>query len=128
MVASARRARLALLGIHAVCLSTLATEGIARMATDPTPFADLPAALVEDVLNQTTAVGDLLFETFRRIKTDRAGYREQLLEKGFIRNESSLGYPPLPTTCGTDGSYAIERLLSADLTAAAAVAVEGLTP
>ena len=43
-------------------------------------------------------------------------------------HESSLGYPPFPTTCGIDGSYAIERLLTVDLVAAAAVAVEGLTP
>lgn len=42
--------------------------------------------------------------------------------------EASLGFPPLPTTCAADGSYAIERLLTADLVAAAAVAVEGLTP
>jgi hypothetical protein len=98
------------------------------MSTDPTPFAHLPAALVEDVLEQTSAVGDLLIDTFHRIKADRASYRQALLEKGLVRNESSLGYPPLPTTCGTDGSYAIERLLTADLAAAAAVAVEGLTP
>jgi hypothetical protein len=45
-----------------------------------------------------------------------------------ILGESSLGYPPLPTTCAADGSYAIERLLSVDLAAAAAVAMEGLTP
>jgi len=35
---------------------------------------------------------------------------------------------PIPTTCGVDGSYAVERLLASDLVAAAAVAVEGLTP
>jgi hypothetical protein len=98
------------------------------MSTDPTPFADLPAALVDDVLEQSSAVGDLLIDTFHRIKADRASYRQALLGKGLVRNESSLGYPPLPTTCGTDGSYAIERLLTADLAAAAAVAVEGLTP
>jgi hypothetical protein len=33
-----------------------------------------------------------------------------------------------PTSCGIDGSYAVERLLSTDLAVAAAVAVEGLTP
>jgi NurA domain len=95
---------------------------------DETPFADLPAALVEEVLAQTAAVGDLLLTTFRRIKVDRARYRDALVRKGLIRHDSSLGHPPLPTTCGTDGSYAVERLLVADLAAAAAVAVEGLTP
>jgi hypothetical protein len=98
------------------------------MPTDPTPFADLPAALVEEILQKTSAAGDLLVGTFQRLKADRASCRQELIDKGMILNDSSLGYPPLPTTCGTDGSYAIERLLSVDLTAAAAVAVEGLTP
>jgi len=98
------------------------------MTLNETPFADLPAALVEEVLKQTTDVGDLLLETFRQVKEERAARRLALSEHGLILNESTLGYPPLPTTCATDGSYAIERLLTTDLAAAAAVAVEGLTP
>jgi len=98
------------------------------MANQETPFADLPAALVEEVLGQTSAIGDLLLETFRRVKTDRSGHRQALLDRGLIVDESALGFPPLPTTCGADGSYAIDRLLTVDLVAAAAVAVEGLTP
>jgi NurA domain len=98
------------------------------MATDETPFVDLPAGLVEEMLSQTSAVGDLLLETFRGLKADRAGLRQELLNRKIILNESILEYPPLPTTCAADGSYAIERLLTVDLAAAAAVAVEGLTP
>ena len=94
----------------------------------PKPFADLPAALVEEMLEQTADVGNLLLDTFRQLKADRAGFREHLLGAGLIQNESNLDYPDLPTTCGADGSYAIERLLTADLVAAAAVVVEGLTP
>lgn len=96
--------------------------------TDPAPFADLPAALVEEVLDQTSAVADGLLASFQRIRADRATLRDQLTKSGLVMPESSLGYPPLPTTCATDGSYAIERLLTTDLAAAAAVAVEGLTP
>lgn len=62
------------------------------------------------------------------MRQDRASLRSALVERGLIIAESTLGYPPLPTTCGTDGSYAIERLLTTDLAAAAAIAVEGLTP
>jgi hypothetical protein len=98
------------------------------MAEENMPFAELPAALVEELLGQTTAVGDLLLSTFRNIKAERTSLRQALLDRGLILSESTLGYPPMPTTCGTDGSYAIERLLTADLAAAAAVAVEGLTP
>jgi hypothetical protein len=96
--------------------------------TDAAPFADLPAALVEEVLDQTSAVADGLLASFQRIRADRAKLRDQLTKSGLVIPESSLGYPPLPTTCATDGSYAIERLLTTDLAAAAAVAVEGLTP
>jgi hypothetical protein len=97
-------------------------------ASEPAPFSDLPAALVEEVLGQTAAVADGLLASFQQIRTDRSALREQLLKSGLVLSESSLGYPPLPTTCAADGSYAIERLLTTDLAAAAAVAVEGLTP
>ncbi|SEH13881.1 NurA domain-containing protein [Thermoleophilum album] len=95
---------------------------------DHTPFADLPAALVEEVLEKTAEVADGLLASFQQVKADRQSLRNQLTNSGLVMGESSLGYPPLPTTCATDGSYAIERLLTTDLAAAAAVAVEGLTP
>jgi hypothetical protein len=98
------------------------------MAPEENPFADLPAALVEEVLGQTAGVADSLLASLQRVRADRAALRDQLMASGRVIPESSLGYPPLPTTCAADGSYAIERLLTTDLAAAAAVAVEGLTP
>ncbi len=98
------------------------------MNAEDSPFADLPAALVEEVLGQTAEVAGTLLATFEGVKRDREQYRHRLLQSGLILQESTLGYPPLPTTCATDGSYGIERLLTADLAAAAAVAVEGLAP
>jgi len=92
------------------------------------PFADLPAALLEEVLAQSTVAGESLLESLSSLKDDRKQYRDALIEKRLIQRESDLGRAVAPTTCGTDGSYAIERLLSSDLAAAAAVAVEGLTP
>lgn len=98
------------------------------MPTNETPFAELPAALVEEVLGQTTSVANELLAGFQRVRQERDALRRQLIQKGVVISDSSLGYPPPPTTCGADGSYAIERLLTTDLVAAAAVAVEGLTP
>ncbi len=98
------------------------------MAKEDTPFADLPAALVEEVLEQTSDVAEQLLGAFRKTRSDRERIRRSLTDSGIVVAESDLGYPPLPTTCGADGSYAIERLLATDLVAAAAVAVEGLTP
>ncbi len=98
------------------------------MVADQTPFVDLPAALIEEMLAETSEVAQSLLEAFRSIKIERSRFRSELMAKGLLLHDSALGYPPLPTTCGVDGSYAIERLLSSDLAACAAVAVEGLTP
>jgi len=96
--------------------------------TQHQPFADLPAALVDEVIAQSAQVGDQLIEKLASFKKQRELYRQSLQEQEMIIHDSDYGYPPTPTTCGTDGSYGIERLLSVDLAAAAAVAVEGLTP
>ena len=93
-----------------------------------TPFADLPAALVDEVLSQTAVVGQELLSSLHNIKQEREKHRSTLIASGLVMPESSLGYPPPPTTCAVDGSYAIDRLLTTDLAAAAAVAVEGLAP
>lgn len=100
----------------------------APLSADSAPFADLPAALVDDVLGQTSAVARELLTSFRQVREERETLRAKLTDSGLVMAESSLGHPPLPTTCAADGSYAIERLLTTDLAAAAAVAVEGLTP
>jgi hypothetical protein len=99
-----------------------------RETTEHTPFLDLPAALVEELLAESGQVAERLSTTFRALRDERPHLRQVLEQDGLLVRESDLGYPPLPTTCGVDGSYAIERLLSVDLAACAAVAVEGLTP
>lgn len=100
----------------------------ALLSPDSAPFADLPAALVDDVLGQTSTVARELLASFQQVREERETLRSNLTDSGLVIAESSLGHPPLPTTCAADGSYAIERLLTTDLAAAAAVAVEGLTP
>ena len=98
------------------------------LPADQAPFADLPAALVDEVLGQTAVVARELLASFRGVREERETLRKTLEDSGIVMTESALGYPPLPTTCAADGSYAIERLLTTDLAAAAAVVVEGLTP
>jgi hypothetical protein len=88
----------------------------------------LPAGLVEEVLAGATQVGTHLLGDFTRMKQEKAGLRKKLEDVQLIGHESDLPSPHIPTTCAADGSYAVERLLAADLAAAAAVAVEGLTP
>ena len=92
------------------------------------PFVELPEALVEELLSKSEEIGDSLYETFKQIERDKENLRKELRDKGFLKSDSEIGYPDIPTTCGIDGSYVLERLLSIDFIACAAVAVEGLTP
>ena len=90
------------------------------------PFEELPEALVEEMLNQSDVIGDSLFHNFQELKNKREELRNRLGDN--IKKDRKLGYSETPTTCGVDGSYTIERLLSTDIVAIAAVAVEGLIP
>lgn len=92
------------------------------------PFGELPAALVDEVLKRTEALGQKLLDDFQQARAHHQEWRESLRRKRMLRRDAELPYMPIPTTCGVDGSYAIERLLTSDLVAAAAIAVEGLTP
>lgn len=96
--------------------------------TEQTPFAELPEALVEEMLSRSELVGDKLYESFKEIQNNKAKIRKQLHDQNILKQDTEVGYPGIPTTCGVDGSYAVERLLATDFAACAAVAIEGLTP
>ncbi len=98
------------------------------MESGERPFGELPAALVDEVLRRTEDLGQQLLADFQRVRAHRQEWRKNLERAGLLRRDAELPYMPIPTTCGIDGSYAVERLLASDLVAAAAVAVEGLTP
>ena len=99
-----------------------------ELAQASNPFLDLPGALVEEVLQRTGDVGRTLLDSFEEVRNKRQILREQLRNNGLLFRDSDLEYPPIPTSCGIDGSYAVEGLLTTDFAACAAVAVEGLTP
>ncbi|MEM2175225.1 MAG: nuclease, partial [Candidatus Micrarchaeia archaeon] len=89
---------------------------------EQTPFTELPEALVEEMLSKSEEVGDRLYDSFKEIQNSKEKIRKQLQEKDILKKDTELGYPEIPTTCGVDGSYAVERLLATDLVACAAVA------
>ncbi|MHC4477563.1 MAG: DNA double-strand break repair nuclease NurA [Planctomycetota bacterium] len=95
---------------------------------DHTPFAELPQALVEEMLANSESVGRSLYESFKKLREDKAKIRGDLQNHSLLKNEGEFGYAEIPTTCAADGSYGVERLLALDFAACAAVAVEGLTP
>ncbi|MCS6964684.1 DNA double-strand break repair nuclease NurA [Thermoflexus sp.] len=92
------------------------------------PFAELPAALVEELLGKSAELSRRLREGLDALRSARRAYRTQLEESHLLQREGALLDVPVPTTCGVDGAYAVERLIATDLVAAVAVAVEGLTP
>ena len=96
--------------------------------SEQTPFAELPEALVEEMLSKSESVGARLYDSFKEIQNNKAKMRKQLQEQNILKQDTEVGYPVIPTTCGIDGSYAVEKLLAIDFAACAAVAIEGLTP
>ena len=96
---------------------------------EETPFLHLPQALVEEMLAKCDPLGEDMAKNFREINEKRDDFRKILADKGLLHKDPELLMTRTsPTTCGVDGAFAIERLLSTDMIAAAAVAVEGLTP
>jgi len=88
-------------------------------------FADLPDALVRDLLACATGLADGVRISLGTLRDSRASYRQIAGEKQLIKRRADLDVPREPSVCGIDGSYQLHRLTSLDLCAAAAVAVEG---
>lgn len=89
------------------------------------PFADLPDALVRDLLAKAVPVATAVSRDVEQLCGQREALRAGALREGLIRRKADLDVPREPSTVGVDGSYQIHRLTALDLSAAAAVAVEG---
>ncbi len=91
--------------------------------TNQNIFQDLPQVLVEELLSKSRDVGKKILNAYVEISQNRNAIRAALKERNFIIKDTDLPAVSIPTTCGIDGSYAIEKLLAADLAVCAAVAV-----
>jgi hypothetical protein len=99
-------------------------RGIAK-----TPFKELPEALVEDMLIQCDRISKKLSSTFQNLLNLKKKARRILKDKDLLSKDSEITLTPShPTTCGVDGAFAVEKLLSTDIVCIAGVAVEGLAP
>lgn len=93
------------------------------------PFEELPAGLVEEMLGMSKNISIDMTGQFKRIFDHKEEIRDSLKKLNLLNNINDLPIPQTyPTSCGVDGAYAIERLVSTDFACVAAVAVEGLTP
>jgi hypothetical protein len=94
-------------------------------ASTTEPFADLPDALVRDLLAVALPVGDSVRDRIDQLRSGATQLREDAKAKGLVRRKADLERPREPSVAGVDGSYQIHSLTSIDLCATAAIAVEG---
>lgn len=88
---------------------------------------DLPAVLVEDILRRSEEASDSLVDSIRGVQAGRGPVRrwlegEDLLRRGPTDDGAAA------TTCGIDGSYVLDHMLTTSVAACAAVAIEGFVP
>ncbi len=88
-------------------------------------FADLPDALVQDLLAKATPVAERVNRNLQALRQAKGSLRAEAERRGWIRRKADLDVPREPSVVGIDGSYQVHRLTAIDLCAAASVAVEG---
>jgi hypothetical protein len=88
------------------------------------PFLEIPASMMEKMLEKTTEVGTIINDSINNIKRNRTKYRSDLQD--FIREVNNQPLSNDISTCGIDGSYVVERLLGTDLLFATALICQGL--
>ena len=78
-------------------------------------FADLPDALVQDLLNAATPLAGKVSSDF----SDLLAFQKNLIhaahENGLVRRKADLEVTREPSVVGVDGSYQVHRLTSVDL-------------
>ncbi|MGB5090886.1 MAG: DNA double-strand break repair nuclease NurA [Nitrososphaeraceae archaeon] len=93
---------------------------------DSPSFLEIPASLVEQMLEKTSEIGEILQSSMNDINRKREKFRLQLEQIGLLDNDINFGNTKPLVSGGVDGAYAVDRLLGTDLLFAAAVAVEGI--
>ena len=93
---------------------------------DSPSFLEIPASLVEQMLQKTNEIGDMLQSSIHEINRKRQKYRLQLEQIGLLDNDIRFRNIKPLVSGGVDGAYAVDRLLGTDLLFAAAVGVEGM--
>lgn len=93
---------------------------------DSPSFLEIPASLVEQMLQKTNEIGEILQSSMHDINRKRDKFRLQLEQIGLLDNDINFGNTKPLVSGGVDGAYAVDRLLGTDLLFAAAVGVEGI--
>ena len=89
---------------------------------------DLPAVLVEDILRRNEEASASLADSIRGVQAGRGPVRRWLEDEDLLRRGPADDDGGAATTCGIDGSYVLDHMLTTSVVACAAVAVEGFVP
>lgn len=84
------------------------------------PFTDLPAGLVDELIDGTGEIGTRVLGGFEELRARRAELRSGLESEGILGFEGDLPDAEPATVAAVDGSYAVDRLLTTDLCVCAA--------
>ena len=93
---------------------------------DSPSFLEIPASLIEQMLQKTNEIGDMLQSSIHEINRKRQKFRLQLEQIGLLDTDIRFRNIKPLISGGVDGAYAVDRLLGTDLLFAAAVGVEGM--
>ncbi|MER5175562.1 MAG: DNA double-strand break repair nuclease NurA [Candidatus Nitrosocosmicus sp.] len=92
-------------------------------ADQPPPFLEIPASMMEKMLDKTDEIGTIINESINSIRKNKDKFRFELID--LINNDKILNNIEI-STCGIDGAYIVERLLGTDLLFSCALVTEGL--
>ena len=93
---------------------------------DSPSFLEIPASLIEQMLQKTNEIGDMLQNSIHEINRKRQKFRLQLEQIGLLDTDIRFRNIKPLISGGVDGAYAVDRLLGTDLLFAAAVGIEGM--
>jgi NurA domain len=93
---------------------------------DSPSFLEIPASLVEQMLQKSNEIGDILQSSIHDINHKRQKFRLQLEQIGLLDNDIKFRNIKSIVSGGVDGAYVVDRLLGTDLLFAASVGVEGI--
>ena len=93
---------------------------------DSPSFLEIPASLIEQMLQKTNEIGDVLQSSILEINRKRQKFRLQLEQIGLLDTDIRFRNIKPLISGGVDGAYAVDRLLGTDLLFAAAVGIEGM--
>ena len=111
-------------------LSNADQSGPSPSAPSPSSFLEIPASMMEKMLDKTNEVGAIINDSINGIRKNRDRFREEL--KDSINrhddddDEDTTANNADLSAGGVDGAYVVERLLGTDLLFSCALVTEGL--